>query len=227
MTLEHRRQCRSTSSNVKIVATLLLFLLPSGCAFRSRPETPRISTFVTCSFRTKVKRCVPTNAAFGRKRLRIPNAGTSATHVASSTTCLSQQHDGSIDLQCDTSQYGRGEQHLTFCLEENDIVVYQEGTWYVDGVAVGPGDEPTWSYAIVDTIQINWTHNCEHGVVRGYRLELDRDEMTLRRTDDDIDFGPEQIVARINNVEWKEDASIAIPPLPLSGDLWRATIEEY
>jgi len=111
-----------------------------------------------------------------------------------------------IDLQSDTTKYGRGEAHLTFDLHPGDVVVYQRGTWYVDGVAVGPGDDPYWSYALVDGLQVVWTHNCEHGVVQGWHLDLVRDDgdedsdnsggMVLRRSEaeEEVEFGPEQII---------------------------------
>lgn len=136
-----------------------------------------------------------------------------------------------IDYQHD---FGRGDHHLTADLQEGDIIVFQTGTWYVDGVAVGDGDPSSWEYCLVDTIQIVWSHNCEHGVVRGFPVQL-------RSTDDDdddneegglvlcadfdsmIDFGPEQLVARIPVEELDEGA---FRPLvaSLSDDLWKQTL---
>jgi hypothetical protein len=46
------------------------------------------------------------------------------------------------------------------------LVVYQTGTWTVDGVQVGDGTPPKWQYARVENVQIVSTHNCEHGVIR-------------------------------------------------------------
>ena len=37
---------------------------------------------------------------------------------------------------------GRGLDHLSAALEEGDLVLYQVGSWTVDGVTVGDGDEP-------------------------------------------------------------------------------------
>ena len=144
-----------------------------------------------------------------------------------------------IDLQSDTTKYGRGEAHLTFDLEPGDVVVYQRGTWYVDGVAVGPGDDPYWSYALVDGLQVVWTHNCEHGVVRGWHLDLDRDGdgdensgnsggMVLRRSEaeEEVEFGPEQIIGRIRGLQWDEISTIAATPVLLGDDIWRRAAEE-
>ena len=149
--------------------------------------------------------------------------------------CEDDQH---IDLQSDATKYGRGEDHITFDLQPGDVVVYQRGTWYVDGVAVGPGDEPYWSYALVDGLQVVWTHNCEHGVVRGWHLDLvcDDDEdtkdtcklTTLRRNgeEEEVEFGPEQVIARINNVRWDDDMMIGSTPILLSDDIWKKAAEE-
>ena len=142
-----------------------------------------------------------------------------------------------IDLQSDASQYGRGEEHITFDLQPGDVVAYQRGTWYVDGVAVGPGDDPCWSYALVDGLQVVWTHNCEHGVVRGWNLDLvhcddNEDDVstgtTLRRNgeEEEVEFGPEQVIGRINNMQWDDDMMIGIAPIPLNDDIWRRAAEE-
>jgi ribosomal protein L27 len=156
-------------------------------------------------------------------------------HGASQDAELPSQH---VDLQGDATRYGRGEAHLTFDLQSGDVVVYQTGTWYVDGVAVGPGDDPSWSYALVDGLQVVWTHNCEHGVVRGWHLDLsvpDESGMTavLRRRDNDdgqggeeVEFGPEQVIGRIKNVQWDDDMSIGTAPIPLNDDIWRRAAED-
>ena len=62
---------------------------------------------------------------------------------------------------------GRGLDHLSAALEEGDLVLYQVGSWTVDGVVVGDGDEPALAYAVVDTLQLVFTHNCEHGWIYG------------------------------------------------------------
>jgi len=117
-------------------------------------------------------------------------------------------------------------------------VVYQRGTWYVDGVAVGPGDDPYWSYALVDGLQVVWTHNCEHGVVQGWHLDLVRDDgdedsdnsggMVLRRSEaeEEVEFGPEQIIGRIKGIQWDESNMVATTPVPLGDDIWRRAAEE-
>lgn len=126
----------------------------------------------------------------------------------------------SIDYQAD---YGRGIDHLTAELETGDVVVYQTGTWRVDGVEVGDGSPPAWEYCLVDTIQIVWSHNCEHGVVRGFALTRSQLDNVLRVTHDFdtmIDFGPEQLVARIS-VESLEEEKAFRPRVILSDDLWK------
>lgn len=81
------------------------------------------------------------------------------------------QKKATVDLQTDDTLYGRGEMHLSAALEDYDVVVYQTGSWTVDGVEVGDGSPATWRYARVENIQIVWTHNCEHGVIRGVALD--------------------------------------------------------
>ena len=94
---------------------------------------------------------------------------------------------------------GRGVDHLSYDLADDDVVAFQVGTWLVDSVEVGDGSTPRLCFARVDNVQINWTHNCEHGVIRGTALELvDGDPPRLRlREDVDVEFGPEQLLARI------------------------------
>lgn len=104
----------------------------------------------------------------------------------------------SIDYQTE----GRGEDHLSARIDEGDVVVYQTGTWFVDGVAVGDGSDPTVAYARVDNLQIVWTHNCEHGVVRGLALELNEDGRFIE-DDEGVEFGPEQLLAKIP-VDWMD-----------------------
>uniref|UniRef100_A0A7S1VZG3 Uncharacterized protein n=1 Tax=Ditylum brightwellii TaxID=49249 RepID=A0A7S1VZG3_9STRA len=116
-----------------------------------------------------------------------------------------------IDYQSDESSFGRGEDHLSAVLDEGDVVVYQTGTWSVDGVEVGDGSPPQLQYAKVDTIQLVWTHNCEHGVIRGIVLDFDSDKVgenncrvAVSPTYESVEFGPEQLVARLP-VQWDED----------------------
>eukprot|EP00553_Chaetoceros_curvisetus_P006094 CAMPEP_0204623800 /NCGR_PEP_ID=MMETSP0717-20131115/9559_1 /ASSEMBLY_ACC=CAM_ASM_000666 /TAXON_ID=230516 /ORGANISM="Chaetoceros curvisetus" /LENGTH=103 /DNA_ID=CAMNT_0051638997 /DNA_START=366 /DNA_END=674 /DNA_ORIENTATION=- len=102
--------------------------------------------------------------------------------------------------------YGRGEMHLSAMLEEKDIVVYQTGTWEVDGAEVGDGTPSKFEYCAVETMQIVWTHNCEHGFVSGLAVTINIDEMRgdVSVKNDPLEFvafGPEQLVARLP-VEW-------------------------
>ena len=78
-------------------------------------------------------------------------------------------------------------------------MLYQVGSWTVDGVTVGDGDEPALAYAVVDTLQLVFTHNCEHGWIYGSALECDADG-SLRPPDGDafVQFGPEQLLARLD-----------------------------
>jgi len=104
--------------------------------------------------------------------------------------------------------------HLSADVEEGDVVVYRTGNWQVDGVTVGDDSKPpTFCYARIETIQIVWTHNCEHGVLRGIPLKLkevrgeggDKQFLALDdKTEDLVEFGPEQLVAKIA-VDWEGD----------------------
>lgn len=113
----------------------------------------------------------------------------------------------SIELQ---ASHGRGPHHLSAELVEGDVVAYQTATWLVDNVEVGDGSPPCLRLARVDVLQINWTHNCEHGLVRGTALELDTEASAedagrvLSLEDEDIDFDPSQLVARLS-AAWSED----------------------
>ena len=104
-----------------------------------------------------------------------------------------------IEYQWDDSKYGRGEMHLSAMLDVGDIVVYQTGTWLVDGVEVGDGGPPDFQYGLVETIQLVWTHNCEHGVIRALPLKLlipkeengHSSSVLCLESDDCREFGPE------------------------------------
>ena len=101
-----------------------------------------------------------------------------------------------IDFQSDDALFGRGQMHLSADLEEGNVVAYQTGTWLVDGVTVGDVTPAAISFCCIDTIQVVWTHNCEHGVLRGLELVVD-DARMLVATGQVVEFGPEQLVARI------------------------------
>jgi len=133
----------------------------------------------------------------------------------------------SIDFQADESQYGRGEFHLSADLNEGDVVVYQTGTWFVDGVQVGDGSAADWKLARVETMQVVWTHNCEHGVLRGMAVELMEDGKTIQYSDDDgggeamVEFGPEQLVARLP-VVWNDSIDRGVAENEtLNPSMWR------
>ena len=136
---------------------------------------------------------------------------------------MSSSSDDIIDFQSDEANFGRGDFHLSAALNEGDVVVYQTGTWLVDGVEVGDGTPPTFKYARIDTIQIVWTHNCEHGQLRGIQLNLVQDDDTYKFVESDpmidIEFGPEQLLARVP-VSWDETKNYGISSVPVSDDMW-------
>lgn len=135
--------------------------------------------------------------------------------------------DDAIDFQAD---HGRGEDHLSALLMEGDVVVYQTGTWFVDGVEVGDGSPPHFEWARLDSLQVVWTHNCEHGVLRGIamnvvgpidpgtmpgnvlKLSCPLDPMEV------IEFGPEQLVARVP-VVWEDEEESHARTLVTIGNL--------
>ena len=142
--------------------------------------------------------------------------------------------DNTIAFQSDDKHYGRGEFHLSADIDEGDIVVYQTGTWYVDGVEVGDGSPADWKLAKMETIQVVWTHNCEHGVLRGYAVKLfddDCDQSTIVYDTSEngdlevVEFGPEQLVARLP-VEWDDSIDQGISQMKLDPYLWRIQEED-
>jgi hypothetical protein len=151
-------------------------------------------------------------------------ASSSGSGSRTDSTPSSTASSSSIDYQRD---HGRGIHHLTADLAEGDVVVYQTGTWYVDGVAVGNGQEEAWEYCLVDNLQIVWSHNCEHGVVRGFALVPEQDGRRRLEADwnEMVDFGPEQLVARLSVTavegEEEEEEGSFQAFCELSDDLWR------
>jgi hypothetical protein len=138
----------------------------------------------------------------------------------------------SIDFQADESQFGRGDYHLSAAVDEGDVVVYQTGSWLVDGVQVGDGSPADWKLARLETIQLVWTHNCEHGVLRGMAVKLLDDGKTIQYDDgnDDemmVEFGPEQLVARLP-VVWDDsvDQGVSENEAQLDPSLWRQEEED-
>jgi hypothetical protein len=137
--------------------------------------------------------------------------------------CIDRQSDG---------KYGRGISHISADLNEGDIIAYQDGTWYVDGTEVGDGSAPRIRYLIVDTIQLVWTHDCEHGVINGFDLLIQNGDDSSKSStgaveigsnfiaeDDYVQVGPEQILARIPAVSMNENST--------ERDLWSALATFY
>ncbi len=176
------------------VYTALSFTLFPITTVRPRPE------------RIKEKIHPPSFRPFGDK---LPM-------TSGSTGINASTHE--IDFQSDETKYGRGDMHLSAVLDERDIVVYQTGTWEVDGVEVGDGSPATYNYCIVDTIQLVWTHNCEHGFIRGMSVSIDSDigKVEINSPLEFVDFGPEQLVARLP-VQWiNENEAQLLVKLPKS-----------
>lgn len=120
--------------------------------------------------------------------------------VAPRRAASTRQHVQKIDRQSD-NKYGRGIEHISADLNEGDVIAYQDGTWYVDGTEVGTGSAAIVRYMKVDTVQIVWTHDCEHGLVYGFDVKCDSvikkgDEFIIQE-DNYVQCGPEQILCRI------------------------------
>ncbi|KAL7465020.1 hypothetical protein ACHAXS_005347 [Conticribra weissflogii] len=138
----------------------------------------------------------------------------------------SGQQNFPVDKQADTSKYGRGIEHLSADLTEGtDVIAYQDGVWFVDGIEVGDGSaNPVVRYAMVDNVQVVWTHDCEHGVIRGFELAvISREDVGEKVgknellegdhgplvdlgskfvvTGEYVELGPEQLLARIPTAE--------------------------
>ena len=103
------------------------------------------------------------------------------------------------DMELQATTGGRGLNHLVAQLEDGDFVMYQEGSWCVDSVVVGPGDPPRLRAAMVDCVQVKCTQTCEHGVVHAFDAEVVDGAIVCHEGAEEIDFGPEQLVARIPN----------------------------
>ena len=134
-----------------------------------------------------------------QRRHRCPKLALTALLVTRSTALTFLPRRRALPLARRAAEGGRGLDHLSAALEEGDLVLYQTGQWRVDGVTVGDGDEPALAYAVVDTLQLVFTHNCEHGWIYGSALECDSDG-SLRPPDGDafVQFGPEQLLARLD-----------------------------
>ena len=180
-------------------------------------------------------------------QMHLPTTATTATATATgnrvqrlfATEFAAHLPETIIDYQSD-DYYGRGDMHLSAAVSEGDTIVYRTGSWYVDGVLVGEEDAvPAYEICRIETIQIVWTHNCEHGVLRGLVVDLLRGEtndgndgepgqhqnMSLRTPLEDVEFGPEQIIARICNVMWEpnghDDEEIGTCSISLHPSMWK------
>ena len=88
----------------------------------------------------------------------------------------------------------------------------------------GDGSLAYVKYMKVDTIQLVWTHDCEHGVINGFDLSIGNENEGTESSsgavqmgsyfiaiDDYLQVGPEQILARIPaksmNKNWKDTES--------------------
>ena len=94
--------------------------------------------------------------------------------------------------------------------------MYQVGTWQVDWSPAGPGNPPRLLLVRVDCLQLNWTHDHEHGLITATAIsEVDG---TAVRIDEDepygaVAFAPEQLVARVP-AEWDGDhVGVLLAPL--------------
>ena len=131
-----------------------------------------------------------------------------------------------LELQAD---FGRGLYHLTYNLNEGDMVAYQTGSWLVDHVMVGDGSPARLRFARVDAVQINWTHNCEHGLVRATALHRNGDSAPQRMTlnpDEEVQFDPSQLIARIPATWDGNEAQLAVDLPPDEDLLWGAGYED-
>jgi hypothetical protein len=216
-----------------MIQMALSFSTPS-ISTRRRSNNPLIDCFPLFGSNRKQQ-----TANMGRSRNGIHlameglwGASTASSRRLDSASAIALS-SSAIDYQSDAKNYGRGDMHLSAALEENDVVVYLTGTWYVDGVQVGDGSPPAYRYALVDNVQIVWTHNCEHGVIRGFSLELvenntdgDNDGRNFQRLIQldglvhDVESGPEQLVARIPVERASDSKENFIPHFRITDQLW-------
>ncbi|KAL7434243.1 hypothetical protein ACHAXM_003962 [Skeletonema potamos] len=187
---------------------------------------------------------IHSSLSFSHEKLRLSPSGLTPQQKRRSIMIL--QLDEQIDRQSDKSKYGRGINHISADLNEGDIIAYQDGTWYVDGTEVGNGSPATVRYVLVDTVQIVWTHDCEHGLVYGFDLivagndgqvvSCDASGPIIEKgsifiiQDEYVQCGPEQILCRIPTVSatkpnWKEftkQAYVAIADFDPEEEMMRA-----
>ena len=62
----------------------------------------------------------------------------------------SKANTNEVDYQ-NSEEFGRGEMHLSAMISEGDFIVYQAGSWSVDGVEVGDGSPPEY-------VSLNFCH---------------------------------------------------------------------
>lgn len=89
----------------------------------------------------------------------------------------------------------------------------------------GDGSDATIRYMLVDTIQIVWTHNCEHGVINGFDVTVVNDQNEPSLVDGSgaivevgsifnigneyVQCGPEQVLAKIPALKHDEKDALA------------------
>ena len=91
-----------------------------------------------------------------------------------------------------------------------------------DRVVSGDGSESRVRYMQVDTIQLVWTHDCEHGVINGFDVTVeDENGMPLPAdsgvergsifavAEEYLQIGPEQVLARIPTVAGEKGTEIS------------------
>jgi hypothetical protein len=113
--------------------------------------------------------------------------------------------------------------HLSAVLEDDDVVVYRTGTWTVDNVEVGDGYPSCYRYARVENVQLVWTHNCEHGVIRGLALHAvfsKGKSPHFNLAEEQVEFGPEQLMARIP-VEWNDGFDKGSSLIDFDESIWK------
>ena len=110
-----------------------------------------------------------------------------------------------------SSSEKRGEEHLSAQLEEGDVIMWQSGSWTVDGVVVGDGSPAYLQFGVVATVQLVWSHNCEHGVIHADPLVIctSNENLLIKAPSDDDEvaqIGPEQLLAILHQSQ-KNDGS--------------------
>jgi len=137
------------------------------------------------------------SAAIGGRRLvRIRPHGKHARTLS--------VHASALELQRDC---GRGLEHLSARLHEGDLCVYQVGTWHVDYTPVGSGAPPRLLIARVDVLQLNWAGDHEHGRIIGTAINsVNGSVVHVQECEPHgaVEFGPEQLIARIP-ADWESD----------------------